>query len=169
MPNYTIKPAETHHISALPAIEIAADALFPEEDLPQAFRGEATDEDEFEEARAAGRLWVAVTADGEPVGFAHVELIDGHAHLEEIDVLPDHGRQGLGRWLVETVIDWATANAMTPITLTTFKHLPWNAPFYAKLGFEPLNELTPALCDLVAHEAATGLDPAKRVVMRFDR
>ena len=166
----SVRAAEPRDVASLPAIEIAADELFPVEDLPLALRGHATDVEDLEAARVAGRLWVAVDRDDTPVGFAYVEIVDGHAHLEEIDVLPEHGRRGIGRRLVETVIAWARASSLCPITLTTFRHLPWNAPFYASLGFEVVGDdtMTPALRAIVANEAKAGLDPRKRVVMRFD-
>jgi hypothetical protein len=46
--------------------------------------------------------------------------------------------------------------------------VPWNAPYYARLGFRVVEPaaLTPALVELLAVEAAHGLDPAQRVVMR---
>jgi GNAT superfamily N-acetyltransferase len=166
---YSVRLAEPRDVASLPAIEIAADELFPEEDLPRVLRGSATGVEPLEAARLAGRLWVAADRDGTPVGFAYVEVVDGHAHLEEIDVLPEHGRRGIGRRLVETVIAWARASGTCPITLTTFRELPWNAPFYASLGFEVLGDeaLTPALREVVEHEARCGLDPRRRVVMRF--
>ena len=46
----------------------------------------------------------------------------------------------------------------------------WNAPFYARAGFRTLapGELSPGLAAGVRDEAARGLDPAQRVVMRRD-
>lgn len=54
------------------------------------------------------------------------------------------------------------------MTLTTFRDVPWNAPFYARAGFRELAaaELSPELAELVREEAARGLDPERRVVMR---
>ncbi len=47
--------------------------------------------------------------------------------------------------------------------LTTFRDVPWNMPFYARLGFDEVapNELTPALRAVLADEARRGLDPAR--------
>jgi hypothetical protein len=56
------------------------------------------------------------------------------------------------------------------VTLTTFRDIPWNAPFYARLGFHELTdcELTPALQARVVEEAAHGLPTEMRVVMRYE-
>jgi ketosteroid isomerase-like protein/predicted N-acetyltransferase YhbS len=124
--------------------------------------------DDFAHAQAADLLWVAVAGDGTVVGFALVELLDGNAHLDELDVLPEHGRRGLGATLVGEVCAAAARRGLAAVTLTTFGDVAWNAPFYARLGFAPLPESawTPGLVRTVANEAAIGLDPATRLVMR---
>jgi ribosomal protein S18 acetylase RimI-like enzyme len=103
------------------------------------------------------------------VGFAHVELIEPDAaHLEEIDVHPDHGRRGLGTQLVSAVCEWAAKQGYGSVTLTTFRDVPWNMPFYARLGFQVIrsDQLSPALAVVIADEARRGLPTASRVAMR---
>jgi hypothetical protein len=55
---------------------------------------------------------------------------------------------------------------MASITLTTFRDVPWNGPYYEKLGFDVVSTLTPALQALVDEQATWGLEPSLRVVMR---
>jgi N-acetylglutamate synthase-like GNAT family acetyltransferase len=103
-----------------------------------------------------------------PVGFAHLELIDRDGvHLEEIDVHPEHGRRGLGTKLVLQVCQRAASIGYGSVTLTTFRDVPWNMPFYARLGFGvvPPDQLSLALRAVVEHETRRGLDPSRRVVM----
>ena len=121
-------------------------------------------------ATRAGRLWVAQSDSGRVVGFALVDLVDGCPHLEEMHMQPDFGRRGVGGRLIAAVCDWARAAGYEAITLTTFREIPWNAPFYRRHGFRELaaHELTPALRAIVADEASRGLDPATRVVMSLD-
>src|SRR5262249_7315618 len=122
----------------------------------------------LQNAQREGHLWVALL-DDVAVGFAHVEVIERDAaHLEEIDVSPAHGRRGVGTRLVLQVCDWAASSGYGSVTLTTFRALPWNMPFYARLGFEivPRAQLSPALSAIVDDETRRGLDPARRVVMR---
>ncbi|MGC3003056.1 GNAT family N-acetyltransferase, partial [Streptomyces sp. G35A] len=54
--------------------------------------------------------------------------------------------------------------------LTTFAEVPWNAPYYARLGFRPLTgpDLTPGLRRIRAEELGHGLDRWPRVCMRLD-
>jgi GNAT superfamily N-acetyltransferase len=166
-PRYTIAAARPEDLARLPAIELAAARLLAGQ-APESVLNETTSQDVLEDARRDGRLWVAL-ADDSPVGFAHVEVIErGAAHLEEIDVHPDHGRRGIGTRLVAHVCRWAEAEGYRSVSLTTFRDIRWNMPFYARLGFEvlPCAALTPALRALVRDETRRGLDPSRRVVMR---
>src|SRR4029078_6516468 len=106
-----------------------------------------TPQQKFQSAHLEGRLWIALLGDT-PVGFALVEMLaEALPHLEEIDVIPAHGQRGLGTALVQAVLEWVAEAGYQQITLTTFRNIPWNMPFYAKLGFVeiPSNELKPEL------------------------
>jgi GNAT superfamily N-acetyltransferase len=167
IPNYTIVRARTQDLAHLPHIELVAARLLLGH-AHESVLAETTSHEELQRAASDGLLWVAL-ADDSPVGFAHVDVIDPTtAHLEEIDVLPAHGRRGLGTRLVKTVCSWAGTHGFESVTLTTFRDVPWNMPFYERLGFEvvPTSALSPALRALVDDETRRGLDPLQRVVMR---
>jgi len=170
-PGYRIGTADPATLERLPAIERAAAERFSEDDLPEVLRETVTPVADFERAAREGRLWTAVlAATAQPVGFALVAIADGCVHLEEMDVLPEHGRHGIGRALVAAVIGWGRQQGYPAVTLTTFRHVPWNAPFYRRLGFRalPETELTPALARHLAEEAEDGLERRNRVAMRLD-
>ncbi len=169
--DYRIQPADSETLELLPAIETAAGEIFPAEDLAPELQEEGLPMAWFDRAAREGRLWTAVTrASGLPVGFVLVTIVDGSAHLHEMDVHPDHGRRGLGTALVGAVVEWARGKRFSCVTLTTFRHLPWNGPFYRRLGFEALSpaELTPGLARLLEQEVQNGLDGSKRVAMRLE-
>lgn len=117
-----------------------------------------------------GRAWVIGAGDGAPAGYILVDAVDGAAHIEQVSVVPDHQGRGLGRALIERAARWAANQKMSALTLTTFDHIPWNRPLYEHLGFRVLadDELGPGLRAVREAEAAHGLDPALRVVMRRD-
>ena len=166
-PVYTITGARPNDLAQLPVIELAAARLLAGY-APESVLAETSSQEQLERAQSQGHLWVALE-DNLPVGFAHVELLEpGVAHLAEIDVHPDHGRRGLGRRLVMAVCAWAAADGYESVTLTTFRDVPWNMPFYARLGFEviPPEGLGLALQSILQDEARRGLDPARRVAMR---
>ncbi len=165
---YRIRPGRETDLAHLPAIERAAAAQFEVFDWikPEVYEYVTT----VEEHRAylnAGRLWVAADADDQPVGFAIASVLDDCGHLEEIDVHPAHGRRGLGRALIERVCDWVRESGYTALTLTTERDVPWNAPYYARLGFViiPDDELTPGLDARMTEVEAHGLSRATRVAM----
>ena len=122
--------------------------------------------DGLERAANEHRAWVAVDAKGSVIGFAVAWVVDGEGHLDELAVTPEHGRRGVGRALVDEVVAWTVAQDLPSVTLTTFRDVPWNAPYYEKLGFRVIPALTPALQELLDAGATWGLDPSLRVVMR---
>jgi GNAT superfamily N-acetyltransferase len=156
-----IREARPDEYEALRAIEDAADAMFAEVGIGP-FR---QSEEENHLAQAA-----VVFAVGDPaVGFACVEVVDAAAHIWQLSVHPRAGRQGRGRALVKSVCDWAVANGLPAVTLTTFRDVPWNGPFYARLGFREVEDLTPGLAAMRQHERAIGDDDfGPRIAMRKD-
>ena len=76
----------------------------------------------------------------------------------------------IGRALLGHAAQRAASDGMPALTLTTFEHVPWNAPYYARLGFRILDdaEVTPGLRAIRQREAEIGLDRWPRVCMRHD-
>lgn len=159
-----IRPAAPADLAMLPQIEIAAGELFREIGMHE-IAGHPPPA--VAELAAAPAIFVA-DADGDIVGYARIELVDGQTHLEQLSVLPDHGGQGIGTALIDAVCDWARQRGDAAVTLTTFRHVAFNAPLYAKRGFTEVVEAawTPGIRALIAEEASHGLEPADRVVMR---
>jgi GNAT superfamily N-acetyltransferase len=153
--------ARPEEYEALRSIEEAADSIFAEVGIGPF----AQSEDDNHLAQAA-----VVLATGDPaVGFACVEVVDGAAHIWQLSVHPRAARRGRGRALVKAVCDWATANRLPAVTLTTFRDVAWNGPFYARLGFRELDDLSPGLAAMRAHERAIGDDDfGPRIAMRKD-
>lgn len=75
----------------------------------------------------------------------------------------------MGRALVAAVIEQARVMQLNSVTLTTFRDLPWNAPFYQRMGFV---ELTHAhtdrhLRDALQTEVLFGFPAERRCAMRL--
>lgn len=165
--SYRIAAARPSDVALLPAIELAAARLFVGY-APESLLTQTTSEVSLTRGQRRGQLWVALL-DDVPVGFALVEVIEPNsAHLEELDVHPDHGRRGLGTRLVAEVCKWAASKGYDSVTLNTSRDVAWNMPFYSRLGFEefPSELQTPALRAVFAAETERGLDPDRRIVMR---
>lgn len=166
---YHIRPAQTSDLPMLSEIERAASVLF--RDTPYAFLAEAeTLSLEFVQQQfQAGRVWVAVTSDNQIVGYAIASEVDKTIYLQQIDVHPSHGRRGIGSQLVKTVCVWAKLHGYPMVTLSTFRDIPWNAPFYAKLGFRPIDEskLSRPFQEIRIKESEAGLPISERVIMKY--
>ena len=165
--HYEVTRCRAKDLPFLAGIELAAAKLLAGK-APESVLMETTSHDALQEALTRGHLWVALKNDI-PVGFAHVELLEpGVAHLKEIDVHPGHGRKGIGTCLIAELCDWAARRGYQAITLTTFRDVPWNMPFYERLGFRALldEDLSPSLIGVLRDEAIRGLNLSNRVAMR---
>ena len=168
--DYTIRVAELADLRSLADVERQAAQLFEGWTTETGLTAEALDNvssfEELNEARERGHLWVA-TCGGEVVGFAQTMVLDGVAHLDEVDVVPAHTRRGVGSRLVETVCRWARTAGYPRITLSTFRDVAWNRPFYERCGFHVVDPraLPPQHRELVAAEGSRGLRTDLRVVM----
>ncbi|MEG2173363.1 MAG: GNAT family N-acetyltransferase [Desulfovibrionaceae bacterium] len=165
---YTIELATPAHVPLLAAIEIAAAGIFPPGSIPEHIRSDSVPESVLLEAVQKGLLWVALVGGGRPVGYCLVQLIQDAALLAQMDVHPDHMCKGIGSALVAHVTDYLKLHEKAAFYLTTFTHVPWNAPFYAKLGFEVLNkEEIPLFLNMILDEEKRyGL--TSRVAMRLN-
>jgi len=165
--DFKVELARPEHIPALAEIERAAAALFPDYVITPEIRASTVPREQLEIARAEGRLWTAVTNTGTAVGFAIATREFNAAFLHEIDVHPMHQRQGLGRRLIGEVVRWAETQRFSHVLLTTFEHVPWNAPFYSRLGFRKLAEdqLSRELRERLEDERQRGM--RQRVAMQL--
>ncbi|APY85643.1 GNAT family N-acetyltransferase [Streptomyces alfalfae] len=183
-----IRPATATDLPSLQDIERAAGEPFRTLGMASIADDEPPTLAELERYRAAGRAWVATEpegptrperrpkAEGPTAGAPIAYLIGRHLeadlteHIEQVSVHPRAARRGVGRALIEHVAAFARTRGSTALTLTTFAEVPWNAPYYARIGFSPLSEaeLTPALRAIRAHEADLGLDRWPRLCMRRD-
>jgi GNAT superfamily N-acetyltransferase len=165
---YEIRLAYPEEVERLPELERTAAQLFREAGFTGDWIERTHPVDELAAAQREKRLWVAAAPPGDVVGYVLAEMIGTTPHLDELAVLPTHGRRGLGRRLVSAVLDWARARNAESVTLSTFRDLAWNGPFYAKLGFRaiPPEELPVELAALVKRERSYGLPVEQRVVMR---
>jgi GNAT superfamily N-acetyltransferase len=163
-----IRTARPDELPLLQHLEVAAGVLFKDIGMTDIAEHPPPSLEVFEHFRQAGRLWVMADAGDEVIGFVLVKVVDGAAHIEQVSVHPYHQGQGLGRRLIDHVDSWAAGLGMPALTLSTFRAVPWNGPYYARLEFVELrdDELTPGLRDIVAAETAFGLDPAERIFMR---
>lgn len=166
--NHAVRKARVSDIEPMRALERRAAQKF--RDIAYDFCADGPVRDASEHARvmAAGATFIVEADAGGLAGFAMFEALDCGCHLIEIDVGPAHQGQGMARRLIAAGEAWAHAKGLGEMTLTTYRDVPWNAPFYERLGFE---DLTPGperreLAAVIAQEAAWGFAFAPRIAMR---
>lgn len=116
----------------------------------------ATEEPGFEErlgawwARQAGsrHVWVARTVDGTAVAMANVHVFERMprpglpdarwAYLANVWTDPAHRRRGVGRLLLEAVLDWCRSERMVRVVLNPSEV---SLPLYRSVGFVPADGL----------------------------
>jgi GNAT superfamily N-acetyltransferase len=169
-PGYKIRSARVEELTLLTQIEALAAVRFL--NTPYAFLVEADSLplDFIQQRFQAGQVWVAVDQQDRVVGYAVTREVDRTLYLQEIDVEPAHGQRGLGSALVHYVRAWAKQSHYDVMSLSTFRDIPWNAPFYSKLGFRILDEseLTAGFQQIRRQEDEAGLPISERVIMHCE-
>jgi GNAT superfamily N-acetyltransferase len=117
---------------------------------------------------AAQEIIVAVDADGTFPGFVMFEPQPARIYIQELDVLTSHAGRRIGAALIEQVAQLARSRLLMQLVLSTYREVPWNAPYYRRLGFRAMEEaeLDAALIARRDAHIARGLDESKRVFMR---
>ena len=163
----TIRPGQVADLERLPEIERDAAQRFHDIGYGFAADGPVRDVDEHMRALRTGVALVAETNDGGTVGFALVLRLDGRAHLMELSVACRHQGKGTGRALSGEAEAWAIRQGLSEITLTTFRDVPWNAPFYRRLGYQEFSPGMdrPGLRAVIDEEREAGFHQRPRVAM----
>lgn len=164
---YLITPAAPEDVADLVFADLAASKLFAGIGyLPEAALTDHVPIATLEGAMHTGHIF-AVRHKGEAVGFALTSLRGASLYLDQISVDPAHGRKGLGAALMHHVFRDAARRGLKSVTLSTFRDLAWNGPFYRRLGFRelPKAQLQDWMREIEAAQTANGLDVSKRCFM----
>ena len=179
---YCIRLARKGDMKAIKEIELKSAVRFKGTGLIDDLLDHHFEQGLLKELIGDGQVWVAeqILCDNQPassktasasapVGFAIATVLGPVAYLEEVDVLPSHGRKGLGRRLVETVAEWARGRNFPHLTLSTFVNIAWNAPFYSTMGFEklPKSQWSKEIEEIYVLEQKLGLPVEERTFMRL--
>ncbi|MEL7128344.1 MAG: GNAT family N-acetyltransferase [Pseudomonadota bacterium] len=165
---YSIRFANQLDIPALIAADRAASELFrPTGLIPDmATIPESVPAEVLSAAIEMGMVLVAEDEHG-PIGFVLCQPRGSVLYLDQISVDPAHGRKGLGRILMAHVYMLAEEHKLSAVVLSTFRDLPWNGPFYRRLGFREIarNKMEDWMIEIETVQAET-LDVEQRCFMR---
>jgi GNAT superfamily N-acetyltransferase len=164
--NVNIRPATVVDTVLFPAIERSSGELFRSlPDLAWIADDDIMSAETHQRHLATGIVLSAFDNDC-CVGFISAERFRSALHIWQMAVEISHQRQGIGKLLLTRLQQMA---GELPVTLTTFRDVAWNAPFYAALGFETIaeSELSDRLRKILQDEAAHGIPIDRRVAMRW--
>src|SRR5687768_15875860 len=153
-----IRPARIGDLPVLRDVEVRAGAAFRSIGMDEI----ADDEPGLLDPDAT--VFVA-ELDGAVVGYVHVDVVDHALHVEQVSVVPEAAGRRIGAALLDRAAEHARSLGLSRLTLTTFRDVPWNAPYYRRLGFTELDELGPELAVLVERERQVIPGDAPRVAM----
>ena len=168
---FSIRKAVPSDAAILPTIEHSA---------AQTFRGHlelgwiADDDVQSEQDHlnyiAQEMEWVAVNNNDQPVAFINIERLQESLHICEVSVCQSWQGKGVGRRLIQQVVEFALLEGVRSVTLTTFREIAWNAPYYQRLGFSIVeaSELTTDLASILQQEVNAGFNAEQRCAMRLN-
>jgi GNAT superfamily N-acetyltransferase len=163
--DFRVVKATSAHLSQLANIELAAATRFVGWDVPASAFTEASPLKSLLVGQRCGLLWVA--ADGARViGFAMASDVGEQLILEEIDVLPECSSQGVGSELIEAVMREAGDRGCSHVYLSTYRDVPWNAPWYLRRRFEFADDDDSLGQALLSHDEERGFATMPRVALR---
>jgi GNAT superfamily N-acetyltransferase len=166
MPPPRIRPARPSDLAELAVIEVEAGQLFHTVGLAEV-ADHVPDQQALRRSQEQGLIWVA-EQQHEVAGYVVATALDGNAHVEQVTVAPAYARRGIGRQLISHVEGWGSRNDRPATTLTTFRDVPWNGPYYETLGYRelPVAEIGSELAAAMEHEASLpGIDASRRCAM----
>ncbi|KAM3424934.1 hypothetical protein BST61_g6907 [Cercospora zeina] len=150
-PSYSIRPATSDHAAAIRAIEESSIQKFstipelshlaqPGTFTPNSLSG-------LPAWLSRGKVFLAVNcsaseeAEEEVVGVIATLPKDDSIFIAEISVLEEHHGKGIGSMLLNAVFEWTRGQSAlkgeeVKVSLTCYRDVPWNGPWYQKKGFE---------------------------------
>lgn len=165
---YLVRRLRVSELERVREIELDAGRVFAELGMTQIAEHEPPSVDELAEFAKAGRAWVAVDGTDVPEAYLLMTVVDGCAHIEQVSVARSARGEGVGAALINYLAQIAADEGRSWLTLTTFRDVPWNAPYYQRLGFESVSPeaIGPELVELVEIEHTRILGDHPRVAMR---
>jgi predicted N-acetyltransferase YhbS len=163
---WRLRRARRAELFVLQEIEDEADLRYGRVGLAMITRMQHQEIALLEAGRRKGWLWVAANTVNRPVGWALLRDVHGHAWLHQLSVLQRFGQKGIGTALVEAACADAARAGYPEIFLSTAREVPWNAPFYARRGFDGVPDNDYWLRQERLQEICLGHVPWRRVIMR---
>ena len=166
--DFSIRRAQSWDLPLLEYVERSAAEIFRTVNLGFLADGETLAPEVLEAMYQADHLWVATNRFDQPIGFIGGEYLSGNFHIVEISVAREFQGKGIGKALMTAMVEHVSREGYKSVTLTTYRNLGFNGPWYSRLGFFEVNphDMGREYLDILASEAQHGLDVRSRCVMR---
>lgn len=164
---YSLRPRRKADDAALLRIENRAAEMFRAHGYGAVSDNPFPDVASMQPLFLLGETWLATTQADQPAGFIVAGPLGRYLHIHELSVDPAHGRKGLGSALVRLAIALAEERMLSGVSLTTFRDVPFNAPFYEKIGFSAVDpaDADPLLAARLEIERPEGVPISSRALM----
>jgi GNAT superfamily N-acetyltransferase len=170
MPAFQIRPVRPDELPTMLEIDDDAGALFAAHGVHVSLADDhpfvRAERRLFRAASGRGEAFFAVDEARRAVGLLVLGTRDGAPYVEQLAVRIEAMRRGIGARLLQKAIAWADARA-GELWLTTYAHLPFNAPYYARFGFASVPESVcgPHMKDTLRTQREALPHPEERVAM----
>lgn len=168
--DYVIRKTEISDVEHLPPVERSAGSAFKSlPGLAWVADYSVMSAEEHKSLVATGLSWVALNSSSQTIcGFINAEIIESEFYVGEVSVSETYQKKGIGSKLFKTALTQAKSLGLSTATLTTFIDVPWNAPYYQRLGFVILtaDTLPQYLERKLQEEKSAGLPLDRRCAMR---
>lgn len=169
VPNFSIRKARSEDIPLLGPVERSAAEIFRTVNLGSLADDETTVAPSILATMVdSNHLLVAVNESDQPIGFVGGMDIDGNFHIVEISVAQAVQGKGVGSALMAEMTRQVKEEKFMVMTLTTYRNVAWNGPWYKKMGFQEVTaeEMGKEYLKIWDVESQHGHDMASRCVMR---
>lgn len=166
----TVRPARVSDAPSLPSIEISAGTAFlAVPGLEWIAADGVMSVSRHSELIKGGGCWVAADKGGKISGFLAGEAFSDALHICELSVVSEAQGKGVGSALVKAAIGWAEAEGKSAVTLSTFRDVAFNGPWYERMGFRAIanDELSDRMAFVMEDEIAHGLPADRRCAMQY--
>jgi len=170
---FPIRPGHENELALALDIDDDACVMFVDFDprfdlsLPDDHPFVVAERSRWADAARLGRLLFACTPSAEPVGFVALGYVDGQPIVEQLSVRRAWTRRRIGRALLDRARRWSTGSGQ--LWLTTYASVPWNGPWYERMGFTRADPATcgPELLARFEHERDALPAADQRVAMVY--
>jgi len=169
-PSITIRTAQPDELATLISVDDDASRRYATAGLIMNLHDEhpfvVAEHAQWARSLTSGDIFIAEDATHRAIGIAVLGRVDAEPYLDQLSVRLEHVGQGVGTTLLSHAITWAHSRG-PGLWLNTYRHLPWNRPFYEGRGFTLVDESSwrPEMRATIEAQRASLPLPDERVVM----